>query len=668
MYQGDIRLGETHDFKFPTRRFSTGAPFTLAGSPVISAYVGNGTTEITAGITLTVDFDGRTGLNNVRVVATSGNGFAAGTDVDLVITTGTVDGVSVVGEVVASFSIENRSALMPATAGRTLVVDAAGLADANMVKAGPSGSGTAQTAGDIIGDTNDIQSRLPAALGANGNIKADVRDYNGVAGAFSGGRPEVNTSHWGGTAVASANVLIDGAITAAKIASDAITAAKVQDGFLTAAKFASGAFDAVWSVATRLLTAGTNIVLAKGVGVTGFNDLSAAQVNAEADTALADYDAPTRAELTSDTNSILSKLLKYVQLILRKDAAIGTDNATEKTAINADGGSGAGAFDQTTDSQEALRDNQQPAAAAALTAYDPPTRTEATADKDEILAAIPSAAAVADQVWEEQIGDHDGTAGSTAEQLSAAGAAGDPWATALPGAYSAGQAGKIVGDNLNATVGSRASQASVDDVPTNAELATALAAADDAVLAAIAALNNLSQANIRTAIGLGSANLDTQLLAIAAFIDTEVAAIKAKTDNLPSDPADASDIAASFASIASTLSGLATQISVDDLPTNSELSTALAAADDAVLAAIAALSVPTAAQNAAALLDLVDGVETGLTPRQALRLMTAALAGKISGAGTTTIVIRNAVADSKDRITATVDSNGNRSAITADMS
>ena len=44
----------------------------------------------------------------------------------------------------------------------------------------------------------------------------------------------------------------------------------------------------VWAVATRVLTAGTNIVLAKGTGVTGFNDLSAAQVNAEADTALAD--------------------------------------------------------------------------------------------------------------------------------------------------------------------------------------------------------------------------------------------------------------------------------------------------------------------------------------------------------------------------------------------
>lgn len=39
--------------------------------------------------------------------------------------------------------------LSPATLGRTVVVDAAGLVDANAVKVGPSGSGTAQTARDI---------------------------------------------------------------------------------------------------------------------------------------------------------------------------------------------------------------------------------------------------------------------------------------------------------------------------------------------------------------------------------------------------------------------------------------------------------------------------------------------------------------------------------------
>lgn len=46
-------------------------------------------------------------------------------------------------------SVMGVAPLQPATAGNTLVVDSAGLADANAVKLGPSGSGTAQTARDV---------------------------------------------------------------------------------------------------------------------------------------------------------------------------------------------------------------------------------------------------------------------------------------------------------------------------------------------------------------------------------------------------------------------------------------------------------------------------------------------------------------------------------------
>jgi hypothetical protein len=129
-YVGDVRLGDTFDVKFTTVT-TTGAPTTLAGTPVISAYPGNSTTELTAGITLTVDFDARTGLNNVRVVATGGNGYATATDYQLVITTGTVGGTSVVGYVVGEFSIEKRSALMPTTAARTALVAADGSVSPN---------------------------------------------------------------------------------------------------------------------------------------------------------------------------------------------------------------------------------------------------------------------------------------------------------------------------------------------------------------------------------------------------------------------------------------------------------------------------------------------------------------------------------------------------------
>lgn len=75
--------------------------------------------------------------------------------------------------------------------------------------------------------------------------------------------------------------------------------------------------------------------------------------------------------------------------------------------------------------------------------------------------------------------------------------------------------------------------------------------------------------------------------------------------------------------------------------------------------------IPSANANADALLDRANAVETSLSPRGALRLILAALAGKLSGAATTTVTIRN-VGDSKNRITATVDADGNRSAVTTD--
>jgi hypothetical protein len=58
-------------------------------------------------------------------------------------------------------------------------------------------------------------------------------------------------------------------------------------------------------------------------------------------------------------------------------------------------------------------------------------------------------------------------------------------------------------------------------------------------------------------------------------------------------------------------------------------------------------------------------VEGALTHRQVIRLVLAAVAGKLSGAATTTVAIRD-VADAKDRITATVDADGNRTAVTLD--
>ena len=62
-----------------------------------------------------------------------------------------------------------------------------------------------------------------------------------------------------------------------------------------------------------------------------------------------------------------------------------------------------------------------------------------------------------------------------------------------------------------------------------------------------------------------------------------------------------------------------------------------------------------------AILD--ETVEGTYTLRQMLRLALAALAAKCSGGGTTTITFRD-LNDSKNRIVATVDANGNRTAVT----
>lgn len=202
----------------------------------------------------------------------------------------------------------------------------------------------------------------------------------------------------------------------------------------------------------------------------------------------------------------------------------------------------------------------------------------------------------------------------------------------------------------------------VSSIGANAITATSIAA--DAITDAKVA-SDVTIASVTGAVGSVTGAVGSVTGNVGGSVASVVGLTPSNLDATISSRASAANLAIVAGYVDTEITTL--QASVDDLPTNSELATALGTADDVVLAAIAALTIPTAAQNAAALMDLSNGVETGLTPRQAMRLMVAAAAGKLSGAATTTIVIRNAVADSKDRITATVDTNGNRSAITLDL-
>lgn len=64
---------------------------------------------------------------------------------------------------------------------------------------------------------------------------------------------------------------------------------------------------------------------------------------------------------------------------------------------------------------------------------------------DGVLVSSAGLTAIVNAVWDATMASHVG-AGTTGYALNAAGVAADPWATALPGAYGAGTAGKIIGD------------------------------------------------------------------------------------------------------------------------------------------------------------------------------------------------------------------------------
>lgn len=227
----DITLADTFFAAFTTRAFATGIPTVLAGTPVVSAYEDAGLTQITAGITLGVDHDGVVGLNMLTVVATGANGYEAGKDYALVITTGTVGGVSVVGEVVAEFSIGRSAA----------AVDLANGTDG-------LGAIKTDTAAILVDTGTTLDARIPAALvsgrmdSSTGAMAADVV----TAAAVAAGAIDAATFAAGAIDAAA---IADNAIDAGAIAANAITAAKIATDAIGAAQLAADAVDEIWDEA-----------------------------------------------------------------------------------------------------------------------------------------------------------------------------------------------------------------------------------------------------------------------------------------------------------------------------------------------------------------------------------------------------------------------------------
>lgn len=200
---GDFAVSTVVYGKFTTFRPSTGAAYTLGGTPALSVYKDNSTTQSTTGVTLTADFDSVTGLNHFAIdTSADGTFYSAGSFFDIVITTGTVDSISVVGSVVGSFTLRKTStglttADFTATQKASITTAAMALARTATAQAGASSTITLDASASAVDDFyNGDFIYLRSGTGA-GQIR-QVIDYVGstkVATIYVAG-PPVQGAAW----------------------------------------------------------------------------------------------------------------------------------------------------------------------------------------------------------------------------------------------------------------------------------------------------------------------------------------------------------------------------------------------------------------------------------------------------------------------------------------
>lgn len=552
-------------------------------------------------------------------------------------------------------------AVEPTVAGRTLDISAGGEAGVDWANVGTPGSTVSLSATTVATVTTTTTATTATNLTNLPSIPANWLTAAGIAAGALDGKGNWNIGKTGYALTATTGLGNQTANITGNVSGSVGSVTAVSTGAITTASFAAGAIDAA-AIATDAI---------------GSAEISAAAVT-KIQTGLATPTNITAGTITTVSGNVAGSVGSVTTVSTGAISSVSFEaGAITGTAI------GGGAITAAKIQSDAIGASE--IAADAVTKIAQGIRTELATELARLDAAtstratpadVPSAGSIAEAVWDEAISGHL-TAGSTGNALNAAGSGGDPWSTTLPGAYGSGTAGKIIGDNINATIGSRSTQASVDDLPTNAELTSALGTADDAVLAVLgtpagaslaadvaavkgqtAAIETDTQdvqarlpaalvsgrmdasvgamaANVMTAsaaaddlttelqAGLATASalstvagyIDTEVAAILAAVDTEVAAIKAKTDNLPASPAATGDI-------------------------------------------------PSAGAIADAVLD--EAVEGAVTLRESVRLANAALGGKASGLDTNNPKFRD-LADTKDRIDATVDNSGNRSAVTRDL-
>lgn len=200
-------------------------------------------------------------------------------------------------------------------------------------------------------------------------------------------------------------------------------------------------------------------------------------------------------------------------------------------------------------------------------------------------------------------------------------------------------------------------QVHVDEM--TAGIITAAVIATDAIDADAVAADAIAEINATVDTAISDAALATATN--LATVDTVVDAILLDTAEIGAAGAGLTALGDTrIANLDATVSSRASQTSVDDLPTNAELATALGTADDATLAAIAALSIPSANTIADTVLARgVSNVEETADTASLAALILAALESSISGTtwtirktgGTTFVTKTVTVDDTADPIT-----------------
>lgn len=206
---GIYAAGDNVDFKFTTKDFG-GAPITLSSGDM-RVYKSNSTAPSTAGVTLTANHAGVTGMHHGRIALGADTTFYAATnDFQVILSTGTVDGVSVIGDVVAHFAIGQTVSL--SSDGRVDVGKWMGTQPSTYTTWLPStGAPTnfvqlnVSTSGVAAADVERWRGTQPSTLAGGAMIKADISLSTGTPANFqslvvsTSGIVDGNVQQWRGT-------------------------------------------------------------------------------------------------------------------------------------------------------------------------------------------------------------------------------------------------------------------------------------------------------------------------------------------------------------------------------------------------------------------------------------------------------------------------------------